>query len=372
MRTGKSVVQLESHLKDLEKNSKGLAHKVSHFDLDLLNLERDLDIPEKLAVKLKTLDQSLLTLDEVLDVIEIIPQINLEVGELKEAVDTIKAPLHKAYKASSNFDAIVKPVRTAVAKLEIKIKALDREMNAAIKKVQKFTKLMDQTGQCLSTIPAGEPREKLRLEMDQTSREVDVVVKAADKLMILLMDSIDRINKEVAQIKRRLKPLQEITKPIDEIISKLNLIIGPLKALESALSHIISVPYEGYAKYCRKWGIPYPCGWHKIYFRFSVKEIISDLDSVVKPVEDLLNKEVNSFLKPIIKALHLKIKLPSIPGLGSLNVKLKALLGNFISLPEEVDRLLKKAAELEKEIDAIVEKNRQWRQMNETCNKNKK
>ena len=83
----------------------------------------------------------------------------------------------------------------------------------------------------------------------------------------------------------------------------------------------------------------------------------------------MLIKEVNIFLKPMLKSLHFKTKLSSILGLDSLSTKLQALFGNFITLPKEVDKLLKKAGQLEKEIDAIHEKHGQWQQMQETCKK---
>ena len=40
-----------------------------------------------------------------------------------------------------------------------------------------------------------------------------------------------------------------------------------------------------------------------------------------------------------------------------------------ITLPKEIDELLKKAGQLEKEIDTIDEKCGQWQQMQETCRK---
>lgn len=369
VKTTKSVAYLELHIKDLEKNTRDLKLKVSHFDLDSVNLEQDLEIVEKLEVKLKTLDQSLLTLDETLLVIKIVPEIKTEAEVLKTAIDMIKSPLHKVYVASSDLDAIMKPVLTAAAKLDVKIKALDREIKMTIEKLGKFNTLVDQTGQCITSIPAGDPGEKLNHEMVQASGEIDIRVKGADKLLIFLIDSIDQIKKQVEQIENRLKLLEEISSSMDQVISELNVIIVSSKVLENALSHIISIPYEGYTRYCRKWGIPYPCGWHTVHFRFSVEEIISGLRGMLKPIVDLLNKAMHIFLDPILKKLHFEVKLPSIKRLDSLNTTLQALQGNFIALPKEVDTLLNKAAQLEKEIDAIIEKRGQWQQMHETCKK---
>lgn len=365
----KSAAHLELQIKDLEKNTRDLKLKVSHFDLDSVNLEQDLEIVEKMDVKLKTLDQSLLTLYETLSIIKIVPQIATEAEVLKAAIEIIKAPLHKAYIASSKLDAIMKPVLSAAAKLDVKIKALDREMKMTLERLGKFNTLVDQTGQCISSIPAGDPGEKLSHEMDQACGEIDTRVKDADKLLILLIDSMDQIKKQVEQIENRLQQLEEISASIDQFISELNILIGSLKVLENALSHIISVPYEGYTRYCRKLGIPYPCGWHTVHFRFSVEEIILGLKGILKPIADLLNKAMHIFLDPILKKLPFKVKLLSIKRIDSLNTILHALQGNFIALPKEVDALLNKAGQLEKEIDAIIEKRGQWQQMHETCRK---
>lgn len=371
MKNEKSVAHLKTHIKDLQKTALNLELDGDRFVLDMESLEQNLETPEKLVANLKTLDESLDTLDEILDIIIIIPQITIEGRELKKAIDMIKVPIHKANVVSSYCDILVKDVLTAVAKLKVKIQELDHEIEVKRDKVAKFNTLVNQTVQCIINIPAGDLREKQYLEMIQASVEVDTQVKNAIKLLLLLDDSLVRINKEVEQIYQRLKSLEEISEPIEKIIFELNLILVPLKSLKNALSHMISVPSERSTRYCRKWGIPYPCGRYMVHATFSVEQIISGLSGgIVKPVEGMLLKETNAFLNSMLKSLHFKTKLSSIPGLDSLNTELQALYGNFIVLPKEVDELLKKAGQLEKEIDVLHEKHGQWQQMQETCRKN--
>lgn len=369
MKNEKSVAHLESHIKDLQKTILNLELEGDQFVLDMETLEQNLKIPEKLVANLKTLDQSLVTLDKILDLIIIIPQITIGGRELKKAIDVIKIPIHKARVVSSDFDMIMKNVLTAVAKLKVKIQTLDYEMEVKRDKVARFNTLVNKTVQCISSIPVGDPREKQYDEMIQASVEVDTQVKNAIKLLLLIEDSLDRINKEVEQIDKRLKFLEELSEPIEKITFELNLITVPLKPLMMALSHRISVPYERAFRYCKKWGIPYPCGWHTVHAKFSVNQILSGLSGIFKPIEDMLLKEMNVFLKPMLKSLHFKTKLSSVPELDSLSAKLQALFANFVTLPKEVDELLKKAGQLEKEIDLIHEKHGQWQQMQETCRK---
>ena len=188
------------------------------FVLDLESLEQNLETPEKLVANLKTLDESLDTLDEILDIIIIIPQITIGGRELKKAIDVIKGQIHKANIVSSDCDILMKDVLTAVATLKVKIQELDHEMEVKRDKVAKFNTLVNQTVQCISNIPAGDFREKQYYEMILASEVVDTQVKNAIKLLILLDDSLERINKEVEQIDKRLKFLEEISKPIEKII----------------------------------------------------------------------------------------------------------------------------------------------------------
>ncbi len=369
MKNEKSVAHLESHIKDLQKTTLNLELGGDQFVLDMESLEQDLEIPEKLVANLKNLDESLNTLDEILDTIIIIPQITIGGCELKKEIDMIKMPIHKANLVLSDYDILTNDALTAVTTLKVKIQELDYEMEVKRDKVAKFNTLVNQTVQCISNISAGDPREKQYNEMIQASVVVDTQVKNAIKLLVLLDDSLDRINKEVGRIDKRLKLLEEISEPINKIISELNLITVPLNPLKIALSHMISVPYEKAFRYCKKWGISYPCGWHTVHAKFSIEQIISGLSGIFKPVEDILKNEMNTFLKPMLKSLHFKTKLLSIPGLDSLNANLQALSGSFIALPKEVDKLLKKAGQLEKAIDAIYEKRGQWQQMQETCKK---
>lgn len=369
MKNEKPVAHLELHIKDLQKTTLNLELEGDQFILDMESLEQNLEIPKKLVADLKTLDESLDTLDEILGTIIIIPQLAIEGCELKKEIDMIKMPIHKANMVLSDYDILMKSVLTAVATLKVKIQKLDFDMEVKRDKVAKFNTVVKQTVQYISNISAEAPRERQYNEMIQASVVVDTQVKNAIKLLLLLDDSLERINKEAEQIDKRLKLLEKISEPINKIIFELNLITIPLKPLKIALSHRISVPYEKAFRYCRKWGISYPCGWHTVHARFSCEQIISGLNGIFKPIEDILKKEVNTFLKPMLKSLHFKTKLLSIPGLGSLNANLQALSSNFIALPKEIDELLKKAGQLEQAIDAIYEQHRQWQQMQETSKK---
>ena len=70
----------------------------------------------------------------------------------------IKVPIHKANVVSSDCDILMKDVRTAVAALKVKIQELDYKAEVRRDKVAKFNTLVNQTVQCISSIPAGDLR----------------------------------------------------------------------------------------------------------------------------------------------------------------------------------------------------------------------
>ncbi len=361
------VIHLKSHINDLRTTLLDLELEGDEFVHDMGKLEQDLEAPEKLVTDLKTLDESLDTLDEILDVCIVIPQIHIGGRELKKAIDMIKAPIHKARIVSSHCDPLMQDVLNAVTKLKTEIQKMDQDMEVKRDKVAKFNASVEQTMQCITNIPTQTSRGKQYGEMSQASAEVDKQVKNADKLVLLLDDSLDRINKEVEHIGDKLEFVEQISKPVEKIISEINLVTVPLQALKHALTHKISVPYERSTKFCRKWGIPYPCEWHVVHASFSVEQILSGLVGPAKPVEGMLKKEAKAFLAHRLKSLHFETKLSSIPGIDSLSAKLQDLFGHFMSLPKEIEELLKKAGKLELEIDAIHERRGEWQQMQDAC-----
>jgi hypothetical protein len=100
--------------------------------------------------------------------------------------------------------------------------------------------------------------------------------------------------------------------------------------------------------------MPYPCGWHTVYFSFSIQQILDGVTGVLRPVMDLLQSAMDTILNLLLGALNLDIKLPDIPGLAKLERLVDSLLSGLTPLADAVANLQREARALTAALDRVA------------------
>lgn len=321
----KALVRDAAKLKD---DTVQLQSKVAAVDRAFLSARDKLDIPITVSNKLNDLSSTLGTTSQVLQVISIVPPIRAAASRAKMVLDTFATPVRQAAQVASGFASTVRPLRDAVSQLEARLSQLSSKLNEAAGYEQRLIDGANDADRCVSSLPAGGVKDGLRSTLDRAAGAVDQPVVAADQQLAALLSTINRLEKDIGDIASRLQAMANISGAIDSVTSQLRVLLVPMQAVQSALSYDIRVPYGGYPEVCYeewlgvKW--PYPCGWHTVYFTFSIQQILNGISGVIRPVMDLLESAMNAILNPLLSALHLDFSLPSIPGLpdlaGQLNV----------------------------------------------------
>lgn len=120
----------------------------------------------------------------------------------------------------------------------------------------------------------------------------------------------------------------------------------------------------------QKWGVPYVCGWHTVYYSFTTQQILDGLNGVIQPVMDLLNDAMNQILKPLLNKLNLDIPLPVIPGLDILDTIKIQLPDTFNGIISMLDSLLNRINDFNAFMQAIEEILTEISSINSECQLN--
>ncbi|CAM1358339.1 hypothetical protein TPENAI_10094 [Tenacibaculum litopenaei] len=335
------VSTTEGNTAKLEADTKSLYN-------DLETIDNDLAVSKKINTALSDIDSALGEAIDLLEVVSVIPEIGAEAAELKDTLSAFKKPIDEALSASNDVEKVVSPVRNAIEKIAPKVQQVDKALLNLMNRENSLIAALGNAIQCIDSLPSSSVKTSLGNGLDAAAEKVDPIVLDFDAVQIQLLNGINSAEAEAQKLVGMVSGLVSLQNQINAIMNVLNPLISELNEVKKVLSDTIRVPYGGYPKVCYKHvlgvKVPYPCGWHTVYFSFSVDDILKGVD-VIKPVMDLLNKAMEKVLDPVLKALHLNINLPSIPGLGVLNDLTSALNSFENSIEAPINAL---AADLSK------------------------
>jgi hypothetical protein len=311
----KDLSTTESHTSEIEKD-------VSQLDQDVTSLANDLLYSKKVNSSLHTIDSDLGVAISLLEIVSIIPEIGAEAGALKDTLATFRAPIQSAASVSDKVEKVIAPIRQKLQQAEPILEKADHALLGLMNDENALLHAIGGAQRCIESLPSGNVRSGLEKNLDAVSGELDPLVKKFDGGQVELLQMINAGKNEVEQLQTWAKNLVSIENEIDAVEKKLAPLLSALQSVANALKQTVRVPYGGYPKICHHKvlgvSVPYPCGWHTVYFSFSIKQVLNGLSGVVKPVEDALMAAANAVLRPLLRALHLQITLPSIPGLSAL------------------------------------------------------
>ena len=354
-----NIVKLMHDISDAEGHTAQIESDVKTIDKELIEIHDDLEVSEKINKSLHTLDTSLGMASELLTIVGIIPEISTEASALKRSIDTFHKPIKEAVEESDAVEKTVKPVREKIGAIEPKVKKVDAVLLDTMNKENQFVDILGSAEHCINSLPDSVVKSKLEEQMEAASSTMDPMVLKFDSVQVELLDSVEEAKKQADKIKSWAQGLIDLDVQINRVIDILSPLIKSLKAIATAFKQTIRVPYGGYPKICHKWGVPYPCGWHTVYFSFTIKQILDGLSGVIKPVMDLLNKAMSAILNPLLKALNLDITLPEIPGLSVLKELKDHLTTIFDSIIGTLDDLLNRLnvfADFLKQLQEIMDR----------------
>lgn len=350
------ISNTEGHTAQLEQDTKTV-------DSELTTIHDQLEISEEVNNSLHKLDTALSTASTLLEIVSIIPEIGTEASELKRTIDTFHEPVKGAVTASDKVEKVVKPVRTKIEQLEPKVKKCDELLLETMNTENKMIDILGSAQHCINTLPDSSVKTDLAQKMDAASETFDPAVLTFDKAQVTILNGIEAAKKDVDKLKDWASGLVSLNAQIQSVMNVLSPLINSLQAIANAFKQVVRVPYGGYPKICYKKvlfaKVPYPCGWHTVYFSFSIDQILHGITGVLSPVMDLLNKAMDAILNPLLKALNLNITLPQIPGLSILSDIEAHIEDTFAAILKPLDALFADMAlfsDFIKKLEDIIEK----------------
>lgn len=350
----------ETHTAEIEKD-------VETLDSGLKRLNNDLEISAKVNNSLRTLDSALTTASSLLTVVSVIPEIGTEASVLKRTIDGLKVPVHSAHVASDELESVLKPVRNAIQTVEPKIEQIDHALLALMNAENKFVDVLGSATHCIISMPESELKTELDQKIDSAASVVDPLVLNFDQVQITLIDGINGALGKMQQVENWFAQMIDLDNAINSVMNTLSPLINSLQAIANVFNNTIRVPYGGYPKFCKKWGVPYPCGWQTVYFSFTIKQILDGVSGVLQPIVDLLNSAMYAILNPLLNALNLHITLPSIPGLDILETMAQKLPNLIHEVSAPITALVNDLAPIQSFLSELEEYAEKLSQLNQAC-----
>ncbi|MFL6247115.1 MAG: hypothetical protein ACJ74H_13875 [Thermoanaerobaculia bacterium] len=246
------------------------------------------------ADDLDQLDDMLTTVNDLLTVASVIPEVGEAAAALKDSVAVLSQEVAPARKAADELEAEVKPFREAFEKigsyLDEGIKVTGDINTTSQTFLNDFTAVVN----CVNSLPDGSYKQQAQAYLDSFSSGAEPVDGALNTAMDTANNIISTFYSEVEKLEAALNPLSAIASAVEQVLNVLSPVLGPLQSVVNALENIeIPIP------------IPYP---HMVKLYDVFKDLGAFIDLAMAPIQDLVNQ--------LLSALH--ITLPSIPGLSDL------------------------------------------------------
>jgi CII-binding regulator of phage lambda lysogenization HflD len=347
-----SVDQLRTDIASLRQTLNVYDTHGKKLDTDLQLVIKALDLLDKMAHGLKSLDAAMTSAEKLLDIAKDIPQTS-------EQATTLSNQLKSIHPSVTDASTKVNSLNDKLAPTRQKLTTFDGILQKALIVEEGFDKVVgaysDITGKaqtCINSLPAGTVKDGLQSRIDGLSNQSDPRVVQANKILRDPINAIDDIEKIIQERLRPLRePLDELDSDVENLLSKLNDIMNPLRDVQALFQKTfdVSFPYPS-----PTWRHPGRMKHYTVSIGFDVilkgsDAIKSDLkrmlggalydaakafgiDKLIKDLED----QAQGALKVVLNRLKLDVDV-KLPGLGKLPSELTEADNAFSDLVSKLN-----------------------------------
>ena len=278
-----------------------------------------LEIPDQLEHKIIILSQNVHTLNQLLSILSIIPALKTPISLFQKVLGPIDKTIGSVRDKISKMDnTYVDPVRSEI-----------QEFNERISHGVDSLKLLDKK---FSSLPTD-------------------VQKKANSSIEILVNLIDVLEKPIVSLSN--SKLVDMLVEVENLLETVNVLDVMMRPVEKALDVKISIPYSVKVKVpktkkVKDWKSFWNFVWKEVQvweweiktvnYTFTVREIIKGVD-VIREVLDLLEKEVDKVMDPVLKGLGLDVEIPGL-GLDGVEKEIGKLLGVDLEGVKKVEKAL--------------------------------
>jgi prefoldin subunit 5 len=325
------IDDVDGNLALLSQRAESLRAKARALKARIDSLLAQLNRPKEVADGLRSLSGDLGTLSTLLRVVSVVRIIRPAADMLRRQVDILKAPVDAAEGKAQGVVRALEPLRAALGKLSKTIGDLVTRLDQVIAQSGKAREKVRTVRSCMQALPAGPVRDRGFQLLDDFARTANPVLRTAADALQAADSAAGAVEREMAMLEGQLEELRRtVLGGIQAVRSVFGPVLGPLRDLQSALDYRIDL------------GL----------FSFSLRQI---LDGISLPwpfsyLEEQFWNIANGILQPILRALHLDISLPSIPGLDLLD-RIRPDLPSIHALEPAIDGATRLAGNAQNLVD---------------------
>jgi len=339
---------LDTDITTLISSVETIQTTTKNLDDSLEKLDGILGIPDTIYSDLNKLTEAITTVEGLMNVVSVIPQLRTEAKDLIKALKLIGKPITTAKNTLKPYSDDIKPVRDKLEKIEKKVSTFNKKVGELKKDLLKLRGQFERADNCISDLPDGKVKDELLLNLNELAGVVDVPVKRINKQISTIDSTLQKI---VTMIDKRIDAqvaiLVDIEKEVSDLGKVLNRLLSPLRELRSLLEKEF------------RFAIYYPCFKHKGVCEYDIRVSGAMIVKGANKIENYIEKKLRGIIlkaaqefgiKKIVKQLmsdydhafhiiakklHLDIDI-KIPGMDQLDgavteiqKSVKTILGQF-------------------------------------------
>ena len=355
-----AVTQLQNDVKDFDKTLNTYIKNGVQLHKDLQTILTGLNTLNMLAKGLDDLDKALTAIEKGIKYAEDIPQTAEKATNLENDVRKFHPSVTKASKSANDLNNKITPTRENLQSFNEKLQTLIEAATAFKAGLDTYTSVITQAQNCISSLPDGSTKDNLQTRLDKLAGESDNRVVQANSLLQGIINVVDDIeNKIKVPLEIDWKPIDDLETEVTDLLKDLNGVVNPLKDLENLFGKELcySIPYYSLIPPFKKKHYNLCVGFDIIIhdaekIKDEIKRKMGPLYKIAEAcgIDKIINDlkdQANKLLDPILKALHLDIKM-DIPGIDQLEQNLKLISDGLKDLPSkptidtsEFDKLVK-------------------------------
>jgi len=300
-------------------------------------------VPKTVSDNISKIDDDLKRLSDILVVLSIVPMVDFFAGPAKISVDDANKVIHPIRLKANEFDSRAKPVREKLKKINSKVK----QAIESLKDLKKTAGELYNTVEITDTCAKRQGRNPISLLIAAFSKKINPGVKEANSILILSDRIIKEIDSALFGFSDELTEISSFEKIIVAFQKEVDSLSSLLTPIQNILNKEINITYDVKIKdHIDKDNLEQ--GWKAktINFEFTVRKILNGVNTGISKVDE----ELDSSAKEALESVNIKMsKLCTIPGINDLSEKISDAVGS-------VDGIETKLDQLECDLDKITQK----------------
>lgn len=355
------------HIAEIE--SAVLSKRLKTTEKRLGQAQTIMSIPARVSSTLNKINRTVATTLKVITPLQAIPKVGAAVKPIVRSLSLIQKQVRPATVYASRIAKAVHPSLVKLKRLRRRVRKVRRSVDTYYSLVRTTHHLTAKAERCTYRTSNRMLKARMQWSLETYARITRPNVERANAALRAVNGAASETERALSRATRALafiRPIEKRLYKMQPALGQVDRVFGQLRRvlrhkITFAYPHKVRIPVKVKTKVrIKKWykwsvKVKVSTRWKNVVkvkkFKFSVDQILKGVNSGIGFVNKQLKKLADKVLRPVLKKL--KIKFPSLPGLGQLRRKARSVQRQFGSLYRTLSRFEKSLKTLQARIHTV-------------------